>query len=69
MGAGKLLMHALVDKARAMGFTLITFDAVAHGPVEAFYRGLGFTCAGYIPGYAFSLGPSSDDTAIFYMKL
>jgi hypothetical protein len=68
-GVGTLLMRAVVDKARAMGFTLITFDAVAHGPVEAFYRGLGFTCAGYIPGYAFSLGDEPDDTAIFFMKL
>ena len=68
-GIGTLLMNALVEKARASGFTLITFDAVAHGAAEAFYRGLGFTCAGYIPGYAYSISSEPDDTAIFYMKL
>jgi GNAT superfamily N-acetyltransferase len=68
-GVGTLLMTALERQARAMGFTLITFDAVAHGLVEAFYRNLGFTCAGYIPGYAFSTGDKPDGTAIFYKQL
>lgn len=68
-GIGTMLMNALVEKARAVGLTLITFDAVAHGPAEAFYRGLGFTCAGYIPGYAFSGEGQLDDTAIFYRNL
>jgi GNAT superfamily N-acetyltransferase len=68
-GIGTLLMRALETKAREMGLTLITFDAVAHGPVEAFYRDLDFTCAGYIPGYAFSIGDEPNDTAIFYKQL
>jgi GNAT superfamily N-acetyltransferase len=68
-GVGTLLMTALERQVRAMGFTLVTFDAVAHGPVEAFYRNLGFTCAGYIPGYAFSVGDKPVDTAIFYKQL
>ena len=67
--AATLLMQALVAKARRMGLTLITFDTVAGSPAEAFYRGLGFTCAGYYPGYAYSLGHKLDDTALFYMKL
>jgi GNAT superfamily N-acetyltransferase len=66
---GSELMWALEAKARELRLTLITFDAVAHGPVEEFYRGLGFTCAGYIPGYAFSRGAEPDDTAIFYKQL
>jgi ribosomal protein S18 acetylase RimI-like enzyme len=68
-GIGAALIAALVARARAMGLTLITFDSVAHGPSEAFYRGQGFTCIGYIPGYAYAPNGELDDTAIFYMKL
>ncbi|MFL5259977.1 MAG: GNAT family N-acetyltransferase [Hyphomicrobiales bacterium] len=67
LGTG--LMRAVEAKARELGLTLITFDAVAHGPVEAFYRGLGFTCVGYIPGYAYGGDGKLDDTAIFYKQL
>jgi GNAT superfamily N-acetyltransferase len=69
MKLGSKLMQAVENKARGEGLTLITFDAVAHGPVEDFYRGLGFTCAGYIPGYAFSRKSEPDDTAIFFKQL
>lgn len=68
-GAGADLVTAVIAKARAMGLTLLNFDTVAGSPAEAFYRGLGFTCAGYIPGYALSPNGELDDTAIFYMKL
>lgn len=67
-GLGTLLMQALEDKARELGFTLITFDTVAHGSPEKFYRDLGFTCAGYIPGYAYGR-EGLHDTALFYKKL
>ena len=66
---GSALMNALEDKARRLGLSLITFDAVAHGPVEGFYRGLGFTCVGYIPGYAYSRKAEPDDTAIFFKRI
>jgi GNAT superfamily N-acetyltransferase len=69
MKLGTGLMHAVEAKARELGLALITFDAVAHGPVEAFYRGLGFSCAGYIPGYAYGGNGKLDDTAIFYKPL
>jgi GNAT superfamily N-acetyltransferase len=65
---GTQLMRALERHARDLGFTLITFDAVAHGPVEAFYQELGFVKAGVIPGYAYS-GDVLCDTAIFYKQL
>jgi GNAT superfamily N-acetyltransferase len=67
-GLGTLLMNALEKKARDSGFALITFDAVAHGPVEQFYRSLGFTRAGIIPKYAYGKG-TLDDTALFYKQL
>lgn len=67
-GLGTLLMRALETRARELGFTLVSFDAVAHGAPEQFYRGLGFTCAGYIPDYAYGR-EGLHDTALFYKKL
>lgn len=67
-GLGTLLMRALEDKARELDFTLITFDTVAHGSPEKFYRELGFICAGYIPDYAYGR-EGLHDTALFYKKL
>jgi GNAT superfamily N-acetyltransferase len=67
-GIGTLLMKTLETKARALGFTLMNFDTVAHGSPEKFYRELGFTCAGYIPDYAYGR-EGLHDTALFYKKL
>ena len=67
-GLGTQLMQALEGKARALGLKLITFDAVAHGDVEKFYRNLGYTFAGTIPNYAYANG-KLDDTALFYKDL
>lgn len=68
-GVGSLLVKALLAQARGLGLKLITFDTVAESPAEHFYRRLGFTCAGRIPGYALSPFGALDDTALFYMKL
>ncbi len=68
-GVGTLLLKALEDEARRMGLTLLTFDTVAQSPAEAFYSGLGYVCAGHIPGYALSPAGELDDTAIFYKSL
>jgi GNAT superfamily N-acetyltransferase len=68
-GVGKLLLAALEDAARRQGMTLLTFDTVEGSAAEAFYRDLGFTCIGYIPGYAYSPTGKLDGTAIFYKKL
>ena len=67
-GLGTLLMQALENKARALGMALITFDTVAQSPAETFYRQLGFTCAGYIPNYAYTKD-KLDATALFYKEL
>lgn len=68
-GLGTLLMQAAESHARKLGLRLITFDAVAHGPVEQFYCDLGFTVAGYYPNYAYALGHKLDDTALFFKEL
>jgi GNAT superfamily N-acetyltransferase len=67
-GLATFLIQALEAKARASGFKLITFDTVAKSPAETFYRQLGFTCAGYIPNYAYAKG-KLDGTALFYKEL
>jgi GNAT superfamily N-acetyltransferase len=68
-GVGTLLLKALEDEARRMGLTLLTFDTVAGSPADAFYRELGYVCAGHIPGYAQSPAGELNDTAIFYKRL
>jgi GNAT superfamily N-acetyltransferase len=68
-GIATHLMRALEDKARALGQSLLTFDASAHGHVETFYKKLGYTCVGHFPGYALSSLCEMEDTALFYKKL
>ncbi len=68
-GLATALMDALETKAKALNQTLLTFDASAHGSVEAFYKSLGYTCVGYFPGYAYSGTGEMEDTALFYKKL
>jgi acetyltransferase len=68
-GIATHLMRALEDKARTLNQTLLTFDASAHGHVEAFYKRLGYTCAGYYPNYALSSLGHMEDTALFYKTL
>jgi GNAT superfamily N-acetyltransferase len=68
-GIATELMKALETKAKSLNQTLLTFDASAHGPVEAFYKSLGYTCVGHFPGYAYSGTGELEDTALFYKKL
>jgi GNAT superfamily N-acetyltransferase len=68
-GIGKLLLEAVEAAARQQGLRLLNFDTVAGSPAESFYRSLGFTCIGCIPGYAYSPAGKLDDTAIFYKQL
>ena len=63
------LIRALEDKARALGLTLLTFDAVAGSGAAKFYECLGFTNVGEIPGYAYSGTGQLDGTSFFYKNL
>lgn len=63
------LIRALEDKARSLGLTLLTFDAVAGSGAAKFYERLGFTSVGEIPDYAYSGTGKLDGTAFFYKKL
>ena len=68
-GVASALMLALEEHATAMGLKLITFDAVAGGGAEGFYRTMGYVPVGVIPGYAYSGDGKLDDTMFFYKTL
>jgi GNAT superfamily N-acetyltransferase len=68
-GIATHLMRALEFKAQESNQTLLTFDASAHGHVEAFYQRMGYICVGHFPGYALSSLGEMEDTALFYKKL
>lgn len=68
-GIGQKLLQAVEARARKLGFSLMTFDSVAHGRSENFYKEAGFQVAGYYPGYALSPQGELDDTALFYKQL
>jgi GNAT superfamily N-acetyltransferase len=68
-GVASALMLAVEEKAKALGLKLITFDAVAGGGAETFYRTMGYTPAGVIPDYAYSGDGKLDATMFFYKTL
>ena len=68
-GHATALIKALEEKARAMGLTMITFDAVAGSAAESFYKSLGYICVGYYPDYAYSGDGKLDGTALFYKRV
>jgi GNAT superfamily N-acetyltransferase len=68
-GVASALMLAAERKAVELGLKLITFDAVAGGGAEKFYRTMGYTPVGVIPGYAYSGNGKLDDTMFFYKAL
>lgn len=68
-GIGRKLLEVVENRARGLGLSLITFDAVAHGRSEHFYKAAGYVVAGYYPGYALSPQGELDDTALFYKQL
>ena len=67
-GLGRLLMTALTDHARAMGFRLLVLDTMRGDVAESLYRKLGWTEAGAIPDYAIH-GDGFIETVLFYKRL
>ncbi len=68
-GIGAKMLQMVETRARSLGFSLITFDAVAHGRSEHFYKSAGYVVAGYYPGFALSPQGELEDTALFYKQL
>lgn len=68
-GLARLLMHHAEQAARDAGRNLLTLDTEAGSNAAALYRGLGWTEAGRIPGYALNAEGRLIDTLIFYKNL
>jgi len=68
-GVATSLILALEKHASEIGIKLITFDAVAGGGAEKFYRTMGYVPVGVIPNYAYSGDGRLDDTMFFYKVL
>jgi ribosomal protein S18 acetylase RimI-like enzyme len=50
-GAGRLLMAALEERARALDLGLLVLDTRSGDPSQSLYETLGYQVAGEIPGY------------------
>jgi GNAT superfamily N-acetyltransferase len=61
-GVGRALLDALHEMARARGRFLVHLNTQQGGVGERFYKGLGYTQAGLIPG--FTVGPSGDRRSV-----
>jgi ribosomal protein S18 acetylase RimI-like enzyme len=69
-GAARALMLRAEAVVRAAGRSLITLDTAEGSAAEPLYRGLGFTAAGVIPGYALSADRAAlEATVIFWKRL
>jgi ribosomal protein S18 acetylase RimI-like enzyme len=68
-GVGRRLMAALHDAARARGRTLLILGAYRGAPAEQFYRSLGYSEIGVIPGYAIDASGHRYDNVRFYLAL
>ncbi len=68
-GVGARLMKAIESAARRAEFTLLTLDTRRGDAAENFYRELGWTAAGIIPGYALNADGTAHDNVFFYKEL
>jgi acetyltransferase len=70
LGLGTRLMQAIESAAAANGFTLATLDTRRGDAAERLYLRLGWTCLGFIPGFALNPdGAAYHDDALFYKHL
>lgn len=68
-GIGRALMAALEEEARRAGRRLLTLDTKTGDAAEALYRGLGWTEAGRIPGFALDAAGQAWPTTIFWKDI
>jgi GNAT superfamily N-acetyltransferase len=52
LGVGRALMNVALDRARALGKTLVTLDTRTGDVAEPLYKSVGFATAGVIPDFA-----------------
>lgn len=68
-GLGRALLARAEEEAAAAGRTLLTLEARAGDPAEAFFRAAGWTEAGRIPGYTRTADGVPGDAVVFYRPL
>jgi GNAT superfamily N-acetyltransferase len=68
-GAGRALMSAAVEHARALGLRLLWLSTHAGTDADRIYPRLGWTRSGVIPDYAVLPSGELADNAFFYLKL
>jgi GNAT superfamily N-acetyltransferase len=66
-GLGRVLMEGVHDIARARGLEFLHLGARGGTGVDAFYRGLGYTEVGRVPG-AIRLAPGDDREEILLVR-
>ena len=68
-GVGGALMEAIEDAARTHGRTLLTLNTRNNEPAHAWYKSLGYTDVGVIPGW--TIGPNGEryDHVTMYKEL
>jgi GNAT superfamily N-acetyltransferase len=66
-GLARLLMDRLETEARAAGRHLLVLDTREGDAAEPLYRGMGYTEAGRVPGFALN-GDGGYDATIFFWK-
>jgi ribosomal protein S18 acetylase RimI-like enzyme len=62
-------MRKAEQAARGVGRRLLTLDTRSDGTAEALYRGMGWTEAGRIPGYALDAQGVPHGTTLFWKAL
>ena len=68
-GIGNALMDALHEEALRNGRSLIVLNTRRSEYPETFYRGLGYTAVGVVPGYTLAREGDRHDTVILYRDL
>jgi ribosomal protein S18 acetylase RimI-like enzyme len=68
-GIGRALMDALHGAALSHGRSLIVLNTRRSEYPETFYRGLGYTTVGVVPGYTLARDGDRHDTVILYREL
>jgi GNAT superfamily N-acetyltransferase len=68
-GIGRVLLEAAVDRARAMGLTLLWLSTHADTDSDRIYARLGWTRMGVMPGFATSPDGAIVGNVFYYLEL
>lgn len=68
-GLGRALMQRAEQEARRLGRPLLVLDGQEGSAAERLYRGLGWTAAGSIPGFALDAAGEERATILFWKRV